>query len=283
LKVPYPYPVQYSKVFDTEIAWCESGSGARTILFVHGLAGYIPMWNLQFSSLSEKYRCVALDLPGNGKSPAGKYQYSQSFYAETVAGFIETVLGEPVVLCGHSMGGQISLLTACRFPELVEQLILIASSGIEYFYPHEAAMIEAGLDLGSTWMDERYLDSFIRQSFYREHPMAAGMIHDLRKLADKTGTREWHNMVLGSIRGMLREPMQAKLPEIEQRSLLIYGLRDALIPNKLIHPTASVRSIAMSGAALLPAAECLLLEQSGHFPMIEEHTAVNLAIEQFLG
>src|SRR5205085_2786592 len=88
--VRYPFDVKRVKLDrDVEIAYCEEGKGAHTLLFVHGLGNYIPVWENCIRELSNDFRCIAVDLPGNGLSSRGDYPYSMFFYAESIARFCE--------------------------------------------------------------------------------------------------------------------------------------------------------------------------------------------------
>ncbi len=49
---------------DIKIAYSDQGKGSETILFIHGLASYIPAWKNNVSALQADYRCIAIDLPG---------------------------------------------------------------------------------------------------------------------------------------------------------------------------------------------------------------------------
>ncbi len=136
----YPFPVRHVAIrHDIKVAYCDEGSGKETLLFIHGLANYIPVWKHQIKELSRHHRCIALDLPGNGLSSGGNYPYTLFFYAECVKLFADKLGLENIVLAGHSMGGQISVVLGLRYPELINKIILIAPAGIEYFNSLEAA------------------------------------------------------------------------------------------------------------------------------------------------
>ena len=67
------------------------------------------------------HRVVAIDLPGYGKSAKANYDYSMAFYARIVEAS-STQLGlKHVVLVGHSMGGQIAMTHALRYPGKAER------------------------------------------------------------------------------------------------------------------------------------------------------------------
>ena len=67
-----------------EIAYADEGQGPETIVFLHGLGSYAPAWIKNVSVLKEKYRCIAVDFPGFGKSSKGAYSGKMSFFSEKV-------------------------------------------------------------------------------------------------------------------------------------------------------------------------------------------------------
>nr|HRD08210.1 alpha/beta fold hydrolase [Saprospiraceae bacterium] len=115
------------------VAYTDEGKGAQTLVFIHGLASYLPAWKKNTAVLKDSYRCIALDLPGYGKSDKGNYEVSMEFYADVVAEFCSQLKLSQVVLVGHSMGGQVAISAALKYPELVARLVLIAPAGFETF------------------------------------------------------------------------------------------------------------------------------------------------------
>jgi pimeloyl-ACP methyl ester carboxylesterase len=155
LDITYPYPVHHITIHeDISIAYMDEGKGDDTLVFLHGLANYAPVWKHQVAGLSKHHRCIAIDLPGNGLSSRGDYPYSMFFYAECVVRFLEKMDLKKVVLCGHSMGGQIALIVALRYPHLLERLVLIAPAGLEYFHPHEVMLMQSALNMGGLFYSD---------------------------------------------------------------------------------------------------------------------------------
>ena len=91
----------------------------------------------------------------------------------------------------------------------------------------------------------------------------------------------YRKMVEACIRGMLEEPVTDKLDTVRQRTLVIYGAKDALIPNKLIHHT-STEKIAEDGVRMLPNASLVMIPDYGHFVQWEKADEVNKYIHNFL-
>lgn len=67
----------------------------------------------------ERFRCLALDLPGHGGSASGRNPdaYRLPGYASLLAGLVTELDADDAVLVGWSLGGHIALEAAERLPE----------------------------------------------------------------------------------------------------------------------------------------------------------------------
>ncbi|MBI2153663.1 MAG: alpha/beta fold hydrolase [Candidatus Rokubacteria bacterium] len=72
------------------INYVETGSGPKTLCFVHGVGGSGQAWIRQLEDLADTARVVALDLPGHGES-GGDGCRRIGDYARVVAGFVEAL------------------------------------------------------------------------------------------------------------------------------------------------------------------------------------------------
>lgn len=267
-----------------QIAYTETGSGSKTLVFIHGLANFKGVWQNNITKLSKNYRCIALDLPGNGHSSNGDYKYSMFFYAECVKQFIDKLNLTDVVLVGHSMGGQVALVLSLRFPHLVNKLVLVAASGLEYFTEFDKMMINNSMQFGQLFStNEQNLESAIHSSFYNFDKLAIkNLVNDAKEFIPIHSSVKWQRMVKESISAMLNEQVQQFLPSLTKQTLIIFGDNDAMIPNKLLHPTESIQSIAKKANALISSSLVEIIKNAGHFVQIEKSAEVNAAIEEFL-
>ena len=111
----------------TPVAWREAGDGP-VVLFLHGLGGTRTTWEPQLSDLSDRWRCVAWDMPGYGASASLTGQLTFPGLAEAAVRLLDVLGADRATVVGLSMGGMVGLHTALDFPDRVSSLVLIDSS-----------------------------------------------------------------------------------------------------------------------------------------------------------
>lgn len=282
-KIKYRYKTHFVKVLnDIEVCYTDEGNGKDIILFVHGLANYGNVWLQQVEELKKSYRCISIDLPGCGQSSRGNYPYSMLFYSEVVQKFCEAINITNVSLCGHSMGGHISIVTTLRFPTLVKNLILIAPSGFEKFTSIETDIYKNMLKMGNLFFtNESQLVNSLKQSFYKMPESGHKMISELVDILTADDIVHWRQMVDKCISGMLNEQIFDLLKFIQCPVLAIFGEKDALIPNFYFHPTSTKR-IGEQACNEIAQSQLVMVPFAGHSVFMENPKMVNGAIENFL-
>src|SRR5271168_620180 len=104
----------------------ETGEGSPALVFVHYWGGSRRTWSEVIMRLSNRFRCIALDLRGWGKSDRQTEDFSLFAQADDVAGVIESLKVKDFVLVGHSMGGKIAQILAGRRPAGLRAAVLVA-------------------------------------------------------------------------------------------------------------------------------------------------------------
>ena len=102
-----------------DIAFLESDADGRPVIFVHGNSSSARTWGpLLDGSFGRQFRCLALDLPGHGRSAPPRHQSSYSLpgYAAVLVGFAEATGAAGAVVVGWSLGGHIALEAAPAMP-----------------------------------------------------------------------------------------------------------------------------------------------------------------------
>src|SRR4030095_2798041 len=108
-----------AKVNGTTIAYNQYGNGDTTLLFVHGWCINKEYWNDQSKYFSDRYKVVAVDLPGFGTSDKNRAEWTFEKYTDDINEFIKAEKLKNVILIGHSMSGDILLLMDTKYPESV--------------------------------------------------------------------------------------------------------------------------------------------------------------------
>lgn len=264
------------------IAYLDEGEGDTSLLFIHGLANYLWVWKWNIQELKKKYRCLAIDLPGNGLSSRGNFDFTFPFWEQCILEFIAKQKLKKVILVGHSMGGQIASYLCIRNPLLCTQLILIAPAGFEYFTPHEANLLRSAITLGNFFnMDEVHISQSIRNSFFITTNTTQLIINELNAIIKKNDRIQYRRMLELCMDNMLNTQIYHQLKTITARTLVLFGEEDMLIPNKFLHP-GSTASLAKKATQQIPNVQLILYKKAGHFVQIEKYNEVNKDILLFL-
>ena len=111
---------------DATISYLDSGGPGLPVVLLHGLVGHAGEWLGTMRHLFPRYRSLALDQRGHGRSTRRPGDVSREAFADDVAAVCETAaINQPVVLIGQSMGACTAMFMTARHPQLVSQLVMI--------------------------------------------------------------------------------------------------------------------------------------------------------------
>lgn len=107
-----------------EVSYVEIGTGP-VALFVHGIATSAYLWQHLIPLLADTRRCVAVDLPLHGRSPAAPgRRLTVCAFADTLVEVCTRLGVDQVDLVAHDTGGAVAQVFAARHPELIRTLTL---------------------------------------------------------------------------------------------------------------------------------------------------------------
>lgn len=279
----YPFKVKYAELpDDIELAYVDEGSGDHTIIFIHGLGSYLKAWKKNINGLKDQYRCIAIDLPGYGKSSKKPHSGKMSFYARVVKNLIDKLQLKNVVLAGHSMGGQISIMAAINYPKTIEKLILVDPAGFETFTEGQKQWFRDVMTVeGVMKTTVEQIQTNLAYNFYNVPDDADFMITDRIAMRTANDFENYAYTVVQSVHGMVDEPVIDLLDQINQPTLIIFGEQDNLIPNRFLNPGRTV-DIARIGHEKIPDSKLEIIPRAGHFVQFEKPEAFNQAVKSFL-
>ncbi len=245
------------------LRYLELGDGEEVIVLIHGMGGDLNGWLFNQPALAERYRVVALDLPGHGGSAKTVETGSLEELAEAVSGLLATVGIDSAHLVGHSLGGSVAVQLATDKPELVRSLTLIGSAG------------------AGTVVNREYIDGFIRanrrndikpflqQLFADPALVNRDMINDVLKAKRIDGVEAcWRQIADQAIFAVEHLSPAETLSALTMPVQMIWGAKD--------------RVAAMPERAGISAAVTVhVLDNVGHMPQMEAAGTVNDLIAAF--
>lgn len=108
----------------TRIHYAEGPNNGPALLLIHGQAMAWQDYAKVLPALSTRYHVFAVDCHGHGQSSHDPSRYTCQAMGADFATFIDTVIGEPTVLSGHSSGGIVATWIAANHHAMVRGLII---------------------------------------------------------------------------------------------------------------------------------------------------------------
>jgi pimeloyl-ACP methyl ester carboxylesterase len=269
-----PERLRFSSVETTvgRLSIVSAGSGAPVIL-IHGLGATKGSFLPTVAALADRFRTIALDLPGFGDSEKPLGPYHPPFLARAVVALLDALEIE----VGNSMGGRVALELGLRHAERVGRLALLAPSLAWKRERPWAPLVrvlrpELGLiQITPRWAVEAVVHRIIPG--IESNWVRAGVDEFLRAYLTPRGRMAFY---AAARQIYLEEPHGSKgfwtrLATLAPASLFIWGKRDTLVP---IAFAAHVKQT-------LPSARHLELD-CGHVPQLERPAETHAAIATFL-
>jgi pimeloyl-ACP methyl ester carboxylesterase len=233
------------------------GSG-EVVVVLHGWGGRIESMHPVIACLEERFRVLALDLPGFGESPRPRGVWGTPDYAEFVRDVVVKLGVDRAHFIGHSFGAKVSFYVAATHPETVDKLVLAASSGLRL----------------SPSLTTRAKKIAGRAAHYIG---TLGSPGERLKLAihDRIASTDYKEA--GELRPILvrvvNEDLRGMLSRVRSPTLLVWGGEDDATP------LAAAREMER----LVPNAGLVIFEGAGHFCYLDEPERFCRVVRHFLG
>jgi len=246
--------------------------GAGTVLLLHGFGGDKDNW-IRFSGfLAGHYRVLVPDLPGFGESARHPdWDYSLPSQRDRLGTFVEAMDIESFHLAGNSMGGQLAALYTHKHPAQVLSLGLFDNAGIAA--PEQSDMQRA-LANGKMPLILESIDDFDNMLAYvsYETPFIPWPIKGV--LAQRAlDHAAFNRLIFEDYKEDRFSGLEPILAEIKNPVLILWGAEDRVL---------DVSSIEVM-QPLLPQAEIVIMEETGHVPMLERPQETASIYLEFLG
>ena len=251
-----------------------AGAG-EALVFLHAYPTNRTIWTSQVDAFAPDRLTVAYDLRGFGSSsaPSEASKYGQDLSVADLLGLLDTLELSQATLCGLSMGGNIALHFALRYPERVAALILVdtgaGSEDAELF----ARTTKGWADAAERGGIEKFADVILANPIFAEYADRGSAerrrLHDLITGNSVHGVSHTARCVLAP-----RLPVQAlesHLVRLDVPTLVIVGEADPAC-----HEPGRYLSEKIPGASLA------MIPEAGHFNNLEVPDVFNRTCQVFL-
>ena len=269
--------MHWAEVEHSRMNYVDIGSGeGPPIVFIHGLSGSWQNWLENLPYFAQKHRCIAMDLPGFGYSDMPVEKISMSGYARQVDALCDQLGLGKCILVGNSMGGFVTAEMCIQHPERVERACLAAAAGISITNLRRRPVLTGARVVGAlgaaSAAQNRFLVArprlrWLFTNFIFRHPsrIAADLMYEQLRGAGKPGTYD-------ALDALTSYDFRDRLPEIKAPTLIVWGDSDMLVPVEDAHEFER----------LIPQSRTVILEDTGHVPMLERPVKFNELLEELI-
>ena len=257
---------KYVEAGNIRTRYLEAGEG-DPLLLIHGLGHWSGVWKYNIESLAQKYRVIAPDLVGYGKTDIPLDQiYDINLYIEWLDNFITALNLPKVILVGNSLGGAIVTVYAGTYPEKVTHLVALAPAGIRknlILILRLMSLPLIGKILGRS--SEKGIMTFWKATIYNQELIPGELVEEHYRLSKQPlGNYAMLQTLKNSanILGIQRKEIERGKKFAKNATmpmLVIWGEKDKITP---IPKREDISN-------LFPHAKIEFIENCGHTPMIE--------------
>ena len=239
------------------------------MVLVHGFGASLEQWRSNFRQWGQQRPVYALDLLGFGHSQKPAVLLGAELWQQQVHDFWQTVIGQPVILVGHSLGALVSLTAAARHPQMVSRLVLLTlplarqelvSGWLDRLARGIEGLFATPLLLRPLFMIVRR-PTFIRRvltTVYQHPERVDDTLVELftRPTLDRGAGRTLCYLVKSRTKADFSDRTTELIQQVSAPILLVWGLQDTVLPiawaEQIVsaHPQITYRSVDGAGHCL---------------------------------
>lgn len=251
------------------------GRGSTAVVFLHGLGNSWHFFGETIATLSDSYRCIALDIPGFGGSTRLAPLTRESLTSELLEVISAATEGaQRVVVCGHSLGALIALELAENADDGQLAGVILVSPGLHELLQilqmpmrslSDSPMAAVGLflQLGiSTVPTPRFVRRWALHNRVMRNMIVSRYANDVNSISEEAldfALSGLGRLATLQVASLAKSYSLAREREINCPSRIITGSHDVQAPPAL------ARSLADSIGCL----SLQIMDGVGHWPMLE--------------
>ncbi len=258
----YPRVVESSD--GVPISYQVQGEGAVALVFVHGWSCDSRYWQNQIEPFSRQFKVITLDLAGHGHSGMSRPEHTLQAFGEDVKAVVQDQAADRVILVGHSMSGHIIAEAARVLPGKVLALVAVDTlENVEMPFSEEdankmAAPMEKDFRKG--------VQAFVASMFPEQSDPAIKkwVVDDMSSAPKAIALNAFQHYIGMYVRGEAASVF-------EGLDVPVYGINAPAWPTDVEANRRHMKSF-----------DYLLIEGTGHFPMLEKPEEFNALLRQTL-
>ena len=246
------------------------GEGEPLLLIPYTSADHAS-WAFQLPAYTERFRCIAIDLPGSGESDKPAGPYSTTGYADQVAAFLGAIGVERAHVAGMSIGAAVGIHLAARHPGRVRSLSL--HSGWHASDDYLKVVVEQWRTLASTLPSiadvviEGIFPWCFTPEMYTERPEFVQTLDDFVRGRPAQPAEAF----LAQIDAVVAHDARAALGQVAAPTLITFGARDLVCSTRFAAPLGTIAG-----------SEIMVFADLSHAGLHEDPEAFNSATLDFL-
>jgi pimeloyl-ACP methyl ester carboxylesterase len=256
------------------IHYVVTGKGRPPVVFVHGFGCAHSDWAAQVAHLSPRHQTVAVDLRGHGASPGDAPECSIERYGADVAEVMRALDLPPSVLVGHSMGCRVVVEAALQAPARTAGVILV--DGSQFSAVVEPVMNARFATPGGyeAFTAAIFKDMFTARS---DKAVAAAVIDRASRLPRPVGEKMLTDMLRYDVGRLSGSLASLRVPVMAVQTTYSNEKRE-----RMTMRAGQTTPYLDMLRGRVPSARIEIIEDTGHFPQLDESARTNRAVDGFL-
>lgn len=234
-------------LLESSIVHYEVLGRGRPVIFLHGWVGSWKYWITSMQVTSTSFRAYALDLWGFGETAHNELKYTLDEQVKLIDSFLNELGIGKIAIVGHGLGALVAMKFATRFRQNVDRVMAV-NCPLNYEAVNSRLRTNSPQEL-SDWLSNRT-------------PEASTALSDAPKADAKA--------ITASLTGFQADDLFGDFRSMGIPCLMVYGEKDQAVTVPAYETTVSTYT------------HQIVLEGSGHFPMIEETVKFNRLLTDFL-
>lgn len=251
------------------------------LIFLHGTGGHAEAYLRNIEAHAKHFTVHAIDMVGHGYTDMPDIDYSPQHYVDHLLAFVDAIGADKVFISGESLGAQVAAWFALQHPGRVNKIVM--NTGI-LLPPDEAGkkdlqdLLDRSRKAAGT-PDRDAIRMRLRWLVHEDHSVTEELITARKMIYDQLGRAAVIRQIAEQSIGAL---LDAEIAEKWNNPKLLTQLTVPTLVLWTRYNPGQLVPLAEEGAALIPDAELVVLQNSAHWPQWEEPEEFNRVHIEYL-